>query len=262
MKPENLHPPGIVLTAAQANALNYGQGAMYRRSSGLNSDPGWEAKRDAGLGITPPPMPPNEKALASNWVKDPLETLHKDAVAVGGVTVGDSASGMSVITEVKTSDSGFTSITKSYESDPPLVVGSVIPDKKSDESSWLAHALKSMTGKETEPNDLSPHTPGAKLDAGKNRLGLVFTDFAKAIEQVGLVATLGAIKYTASGWVSVKGGKERYSDALFRHLVAHAAGEKLDASGLLHLAHAAWNVLAVLELELRTLTPEQKLERK
>lgn len=229
MKPENLHPPGIVLTAAQANALNYGQGAMYRRSSGLNSDPGWEAKRDAGLGITPPPMPPNEKALASNWVKDPLETLHKDAVAVGGVTVDDSTPGVSVITEVKTSASGFTSITKSYE---------------------------------TEPNGLSPHTPGAKLDAGKNRLGLVFTDFAKAIEQVGLVATMGALKYTASGWVSVKDGKERYTDALFRHLVAHAQGEKLDGSGLLHLAHAAWNCLACLELELRTLTPEQKLERK
>ena len=202
MKPESLCPPGIVLTAAQANAMQYGQAAMYHRSSGLNSDPGWEAKRDAGLGITP--------------LSD-------------GVTVDDSAPGMSVITEVKTSASGFTSITKSYE---------------------------------TEPNGLSPHTPGAKLDAGKNRLGLVFTDFAKAIEQVGLVATMGAAKYTASGWVSVKGGKERYSDALFRHLVAHAAGERVDASGLLHLAHAAWNVLAVLELELRTLTPEQRLERK
>ena len=202
MKPESLCPPGVVLTAAQANALQYSQGAMYHRSSGMNSDPGWEAKRDAGLGIKPPP---------------------------NGVTVDDSATGVSVITEVKTSGSGFTSITKSCE---------------------------------TEPNDLSPHTPGAKLDAGKNRLGLVFTDFAKAIEQVGLVATMGAAKYSPSGWVSVKGGKERYSDALFRHLVAHAKGERVDASGLLHLAHAAWNCLACLELELRTLTPEQKLERK
>lgn len=230
MKPESLCPPGIVLTAAQANALQYGQGAMYHRSSGLNSDPGWEAKRDAGLGITPPPMPPNEKALASNWVKDPLETLHKDAVAVGALLENETNEpAMSVITKVKTSPSGFTTITKSYE---------------------------------TEPNGLSPHTAGAKLDAGKNRLGLVMADFANAIQQVGLVATLGALKYTASGWVSVDKGKERYSDALFRHLVAHAAGEKLDGSGLLHLAHAAWNVLAVLELELRTLTPEQKLERK
>lgn len=79
MKPENLHPPGIVLTAAQANALNYGQGAMYHRSSGLNSDPGWEAKRDAGLGITPLPT---------------LEVTHN------------------VKTEV--SDSGFTSTTHDY----------------------------------------------------------------------------------------------------------------------------------------------------
>lgn len=231
MKPESLCPPGIVLTAAQANAMQYSQAAMYHRSSGLNSDPGWEAKRDAGLGVTPTPTLPGE------------------------VTLGNTPP-VSVITEVKTSDSGFTSITKSYQTD----LGSVLPNREPKEPLWLTHAK--ATGKETEPNGLSPHTPGSKLDAGKNRLGLVFTDFAKAIEQVGLVATMGAAKYTASGWVSVKGGKERYSDALFRHLVAHAQGEKLDASGLLHLAHAAWNVLAVLELELRTLTPEQKLERK
>lgn len=196
-RPESLCPPGIVLTAAQLNAKQYTPAGIHHR----DSDPGWEARRDAGLGITP------------------LPTL----------TVGNCEPGLSVITEVKTSESGFTSITKSYE---------------------------------TEPNGLSPHTAGAKLDAGKSRLGLVFTDFAKAIEQVGFVATLGALKYTASGWVSVTNGKERYTDALFRHLVAHAKGEKLDGSGLLHLAHAAWNVLAVLELELRTPTAEQRLERK
>lgn len=62
-KPDSICPPGIVLTAAQANALQYGQGAMYHRSSGPNSDPGWEAKRDAGLGITPLPTTPGEVTL-------------------------------------------------------------------------------------------------------------------------------------------------------------------------------------------------------
>ena len=224
-KPDSICPPGVVLTAAQMNALQYTTAGIHHRES----DPGWAARRDAGLGIKSPP---------------------------DGVTVGDSDPGVSVITEVKTSDSGFTTITNSYHTD----LGSVLPNREPKEPLWLTHAK--AAGKETEPNDLSPHTPGAKLDAGKNRLGLVFTDFAKAIEQVGLVATMGAAKYSPSGWVSVKGGKERYSDALFRHLVAHAKGEKLDGSGLLHLAHAAWNCLACLELELRTLTPEQKLERK
>ncbi len=199
-KPGDLCPPGVVLTAAQLNAKQYTPSGIYHREA----DPGWEAKRDAGLGITPLPTLPGEVTL-----------------------------------------------------------GNVVPSAGVVSLNRVLDIVKDMAvAKETEPNGLSPHTAGAKLDAGKNRLGLVFTDFAKAIEQVGLVATMGAAKYTASGWVSVKDGKERYTDALFRHLVAHAAGERVDASGLLHLAHAAWNVLAVLELELRTLTPEQRLERK
>jgi len=49
-KPGDLCPPGVVLTAAQANAV-YSSAGMYAREV----DQGWEAKRDAGLGITPLP---------------------------------------------------------------------------------------------------------------------------------------------------------------------------------------------------------------
>ena len=52
--------------------------------------------------------------------------------------------------------------------------------------------------------------------------------------------------------MKVKDAYPRYFDALYRHLNKHAQGELIDdESGLSHLTHAAWNMLAILELELR-----------
>lgn len=100
---------------------------------------------------------------------------------------------------------------------------------------------------EVDPNGLSPHTPGAKLDEGKNRLGLVLMDFASALMEVGKVGTYGAKKYTDHGWVTVLGAEQRYTDALFRHLLAEGTGELQDPdTHLLHAAHVAWNALARL----------------
>lgn len=111
---------------------------------------------------------------------------------------------------------------------------------------------QSLTHIEHDPNGLSPHTPGAKLDSGKNRLGLVTTGFARALAQVGLVGTYGANKYTDNGWVDVPNGVERYTDALHRHLNMEAQGQACDSdTNLLHAAHAAWNALARLDLMLR-----------
>jgi hypothetical protein len=92
---------------------------------------------------------------------------------------------------------------------------------------------------------------GVKYDSGKTRTGLMFTGFASALNRVAEVTTFGANKYTANGWVSVPSASERYTDAMYRHLLA-GVNEKLDTeSGLEHLAHAAWNILAILELQLR-----------
>ena len=105
---------------------------------------------------------------------------------------------------------------------------------------------------EQDPNGRDQHQSGAKLDAGKSRLGLVLGDFAKALEQVGQVGTFGAKKYTDHGWLDVPNGVERYTDALWRHLLAEAGGEAQDQqTELLHAAHAAWNCLARLELLVR-----------
>ena len=105
---------------------------------------------------------------------------------------------------------------------------------------------------ESDPNGLASSEPGAKLDAGKNRLGLVLGDFSRALQAVGEVGTFGAEKYTDHGWVSVANGQERYTDALFRHLLVEAAGEPTDPqTNLLHAAHVAWNALARLDLMIR-----------
>ena len=112
-------------------------------------------------------------------------------------------------------------------------------------------SIRYPKGPEADPNGRDPHTPGAKLDAGKNRLSLVMHGFPRALQAVGHVATYGAEKYTPNGWRDVPNGIERYSDAMYRHLLAEAAGELQDKDTcLLHAAHSAWNALARLELML------------
>jgi hypothetical protein len=102
---------------------------------------------------------------------------------------------------------------------------------------------------EKTPDGLGQHESGAKLDAGKTRMSLVMGGFAKALTKVGEVGTFGANKYTDNGWRDVNNGTERYMDALYRHLLKFSQGERYDSdSGLEHLAHAAWNALAILEL--------------
>lgn len=101
---------------------------------------------------------------------------------------------------------------------------------------------------ERDPHGRDPHSPGAKLDDGKPRVGLMLRDFARALTAVAEVTTAGADKYTPSGWRHVPNGVERYEDALGRHQLAV---ERRDPdTNLLHAAHRAWNSLAVLELML------------
>ena len=107
---------------------------------------------------------------------------------------------------------------------------------------------KELSITESDPNGILQHKPGAKLDAGKNRLGLVFSGFTLALQAVGAVGTYGANKYTDDGWKAVPDANKRYTDAMLRHLFKEFSGEHLDQeTGFLHAAHTAWNALARLE---------------
>ena len=106
---------------------------------------------------------------------------------------------------------------------------------------------------ESDPSGLPLSAPGAKADKGKV-LGGLLLDFAHALELVAEVGTHGAEKYSRGGWVAVQDGQQRYLDAAMRHLLKLGKGEQDDAdSGLPHLAHIAWNFLAVLDLQRRDL---------
>ena len=105
---------------------------------------------------------------------------------------------------------------------------------------------------ESDPTGRKASDPGAKMDAGKVRPGLLFNGMPRALWAVAEVATFGADKYTDGGWLTVPNGEARYNDAKLRHLLKKAMGELTDAdSHKLHLAHEAWNALATLELYLR-----------
>jgi len=83
---------------------------------------------------------------------------------------------------------------------------------------------------------------GMKHDTGKLRWDLLPYD---AVEKVVEIMTYGAKKYAPNNWQMVK--KERYFAAMMRHIVAEIGGEDCDQeSGLLHLSHAACNILFLL----------------
>lgn len=105
---------------------------------------------------------------------------------------------------------------------------------------------------ESTPDGMDQHTPGAKLDHGKNRVSLVLGAFAHALWAVSEIGTAGAAKYTDNGWLEVDGWEERYDDAQMRHWLKKHMGQDIDPdSEQLHLAHEAWNALAKLERTIR-----------
>lgn len=113
----------------------------------------------------------------------------------------------------------------------------------------VEYAFRALS--ESDPNGKSAHEAGSKLDSGKCAAG-VLHDFALALQAVADIGTMGAKKYTRGGWQTVPNGEERYLDAMWRHLLK-ARHEELDPeSGLPHLAHMAWNILAALELQGRS----------
>lgn len=72
------------------------------------------------------------------------------------------------------------------------------------------------------------------------------------IEKIVEVFSFGAKKYSPNTWQKLPDGYNRYKAAMLRHLTAHEKGELYDKeSGLPHLAHMAWNAIALLYFALK-----------
>ena len=103
--------------------------------------------------------------------------------------------------------------------------------------------------KQKDPNGIGAHDGGAKLDAGKNRISLLFMQyFPNAIDAITSISEFGARKYSPGGWKKVPDGYQRYTDAMGRHYLADCKGEIFDdETKLPHDYQIAWNALARIE---------------
>jgi hypothetical protein len=122
---------------------------------------------------------------------------------------------------------------------------------KEGESSHYCNDLNRERDTEEKNSDVPPidnNVSAKKYDEGKDRWDLLPLE---PIREVVKVFTFGASKYGQDQWQKLDNFEERYYAAALRHLSAWRLGEKLDQSGLHHLAHCAWNILALLWGELK-----------
>ncbi len=90
--------------------------------------------------------------------------------------------------------------------------------------------------------------PALRDNTGKPQLSFLL-DFPKAFRALTEVFQQGAIKYARDNWKL--GGKPdtEYLDAALRHVFAFRSGETYASdTGNHHLAHALWNLAALIEL--------------
>lgn len=100
---------------------------------------------------------------------------------------------------------------------------------------------------EVDPSGLANSSPGAKMDSGKIRVGLL-KRFGLALLAVADLATGGAEKYSAHGWASVDNGIERYDDAMFGHYLKEMFQDIDPDMKVKEQVSVAWNALARLQL--------------
>lgn len=122
---------------------------------------------------------------------------------------------------------------------------------------WFRETGTWLASSEVELAEPAPDNPHAfKADAGKPRWSLLTQGCPNALAGVVRVLTF-AVKPVADGgkgylphsWKQVPNAKERYEDALHRHLNKIALGETHDdESGELHWHHVATNALFLAEL--------------
>lgn len=100
---------------------------------------------------------------------------------------------------------------------------------------------------------------GRKYDGGKPMMSLVPPH---ALEEMAKVLTMGAKKYAVDNWKYVEDGKQRYMDAMLRHINAYIKGERDDPEfGTHHLAHAACCLYFILDADMSGVPLEPKAQK-
>ena len=103
--------------------------------------------------------------------------------------------------------------------------------------------------KQSDPNGLEVSAPGAKLDAGKLKAGIIF-QFPRALRALAEIAHYGHVEkgYSRGGWQDVEDGPLRYFDAFMRHFLNFPVLPLDPESGRKEIFHMLWNLAAVIEL--------------
>ncbi len=88
-----------------------------------------------------------------------------------------------------------------------------------------------------------------RFNSDKPMMSYFMRSFPKMAEAVARVKEMGAIKYNDGNWRLGNKPDEEYWNSMFRHLDHIFSGEFYDSdTGCLHIAHAVWNLCALLEL--------------
>lgn len=116
----------------------------------------------------------------------------------------------------------------------------------------LAYAREKLMKPIDKPGPVEYVAGAVKYDSGKAPVMRgCFRYFHRALEAVANVSAYGFSKYKGwGGWRKVDNAEERYQDALVRHMLSVAGGLRSTdpETNLYHLAHVAWNALALLDM--------------
>jgi hypothetical protein len=116
----------------------------------------------------------------------------------------------------------------------------------SQEQKMIEKGFNDYVKTEEEKAQLGKPTAG-RFNQGKIRYDLIPP---WALEQIAKVYTYGTIKYDDDNWWKGMKWRKDVFGCIERHIKKWFRGEKLDdESNLHHLAHAAWNCIALMEYE-------------
>ena len=122
---------------------------------------------------------------------------------------------------------------------------------------WLEDEARKLAARNVERRDGDRRA--ARDNAGKVEYDYIF-DFPTAVEAFCRVKEIGAAKYERDNWKA--GGKpdREYISAMGRHIAEFKKGETFAGdTGCLHLAHAMWNIMALIELNYPGVTHDPEL---